>query len=186
MTKINLLAVESVKKEERTGLVVLLYAFIGLFVLFAAMQYLLKFRTLNRLQTRLELTKQELTRYESIVKQVEALQSTKAVLEAKKNVINSLMLSRLFYPQFMENILRLLPSNVWFKTITTKLSGMEKMTVDLDAEAIDVYSIADFISALVSNADFSNTELKALTTQYSEKTQTSTFRLSFDYEKKKS
>ncbi len=183
MIKINLLAPEMIKKEERNELIILGYAALIVAVIIGAFDYTLKFRSYKKLEYRVSQSERELVKYESILKQVEALQSTTNVLATKKSVISTLMQSRLTYLYFMEDILELLPYNLWFRNITTQLTADGRISVNMDAEALDNYSIADFVSSLSSNPSFANVDLGALTTSGA-KTPTSLFHLKFDYKKK--
>jgi Tfp pilus assembly protein PilN len=184
MIKINLLAPEMIKKEERNELIILAYAVLAAAVLLGAADYTAKISSYNKLQARVSLSERELVKYESILKQVEALQATTNVLATKKNIINGLMQSRLTYLNFMEDMLEMLPYNLWFKSITTSLAADGKIAANMEAEALDNYAIADFVSSLSANPSFAGVELGALTTTAGAKATTSTFRLKFDYKKK--
>jgi Tfp pilus assembly protein PilN len=184
--RINLLSPESIKKEERNEILLLGYAALVIVCVFCAANYAMKLSRFQKLETRLTAAQQELGKYEGIVKQVETLQATKKVLETKKNVINTLMAGRLLYPRFMEDLLSVLPSNIWFRTLTTALAADGKMGIVLDSDSLDNYSIADFVTALAANADFSNVELGTITTATTNRQQTSAFRLTFNYLKKSS
>ena len=186
MIRINLLAPEMIKKEERNELIILGYAALIIAVLIGAFDYTLKFRSYQKLEYRVSQSERELVKYESILKQVEALQSTTNTLETKKNIISTLMQGRLTYLYFMEDILEMLPSNLWFRNVTTQLAPDGKIVVTMDAEALDNYAIADFVSSLSGNPSFANVELGALTTAAVAKTTTSIFHLKFDYKKKMS
>jgi len=184
MIKVTLLPSELIRKEERKEIFVI--ACIAVAVLFGLgmLRYTIKVAYYRNLQVRIGNTQQELNKYESIVRQVEALQATKTVLETKKNVINSLMAWRLTYPVFMEDMLQLLPANIWFTALTTQSQPEGRMTVSLNALALDNYSIADLITSFSSNPSYSNVEVGAITTG-GDKTVTSSFKLDFAYQKKK-
>ncbi|HBU69173.1 MAG TPA: hypothetical protein DEE98_02195 [Elusimicrobia bacterium] len=181
MIKINLLPPESIKKEERKEIFILAYGVLAIFVLIGLVKYGFKLSFYNSIQTRTAAAEQELGKYESIVKQVDALQATKTGLETKKNVISSLMADRLVYPVFMQKVMELLPSNVWFKSLSTNMSPGGLINVTLEADALDNYGIADLITALSTDGNFSGVELGPINTNTSAKTQTSSFRLTFSY-----
>lgn len=183
MIKVNLLASEAVKKEERQEIMILAYIVIGLIVVAGLGKYGLKFRSLKKVEKRIEHSKSELKKYQSIVNQVETLKSTKKVLETKKNVIKTLMSARLIYPTLMENLLNTIPNNVWLKTMNTKILSGNKTNVKLSAESLDNYSIADFITSLSSDKNFVDVELGQITTaaKQKDKQQTSNFQIQFNY-----
>lgn len=182
MIRINLLPAESIKKEERKEIFALALLVVSVMFLTGTVKYVLKQSAYHQLESKISRAESELTKYESLVRQVEMLQSTKSVLEAKKNVISSLMAWRLGYPIFMRQLLQLMPVNVWFASMSTQQRG-DGMAVSLTAMAIDNYSIADFITALSANANFSNVELGTISSS-GDKVQTSSFKLDFIYQRK--
>jgi len=184
MIKINLLATDLIKKEERYELVVLAYALLFIGIVTAGLNIWSKYNANNKLEYRVSQSERELIKYESILKQVETLQSTTNILETKKSIIGALMKSRLTYVYFMEDMLALLPNNLWFKSLTTRLGVDGTISANLDADALDNYAIADVVSALSSDVNFSGTELGAITTTSNAKNQISSFKLKFSYKKK--
>src|SRR3989339_1010887 len=183
MIKVTLLPSELIRKEERREIFVIACIAVAILFGLGMLRYTMKIAYYRNLQVRIGNTQQELNRYESIVRQVEALQATKAVLETKKNVISSLMAWRVIYPVFMEEILQLLPANIWFASLTTQSQAEGRMTATLNALALDNYSIADLITSLSSNLNFSNVEVGAITTG-GDKNPSSSFKLDFVYQKK--
>lgn len=185
MIRINLLASEAIKKEEKKELVALAYFLTAIVILTGLVKYGLKFNAYRLVENEIKLVDFELKKYESIVKQVEALQATKKVLETKKNVIDSLMIVRLVYPKFMEELIVSTPDNIWFKSLTTKLDAGTQISIKLGAEALDNYSIADFITTLSSNPNFLDVELGPISTIEKDKSETSSFDISFNYKREK-
>lgn len=183
MIRINLLSPELIKKEERNEFLFIGYAVIAILVAIGAVQYTSKLARYRKLDTRVNKVQQELGKYEEIVKQVDALQASKQVLEKKKGVIDSLMKGRLLYPRFMEELMELMPSNVWIKNMNTQTQPDGTLTVSIDAEALDNYAIADIISAMAANKNFSSPELVQINAATSAKTTTSVFRMTFSYRK---
>jgi len=184
MIKINLIPPDAIKKVERSEFLFLGYGIIAIVFTIAAMRYVAQFANYRKVEVRIASIDQELAKHQSIISQVDALQATKSVLETKKKVIGSLMASRLVYPQFMEEITGLLPVNIWFRSIGTQSQPDGKLSVVLDAESLDNFSIADFITSLSGNPDFSNVELGAINSATSNRVTTSAFRLNFIHQKK--
>jgi Tfp pilus assembly protein PilN len=185
MIRINLIAAESIKKVERSELLLLGYLIIvGAFVILGA-GYVTKFNNYRKIEARVAQDEQELNRYQGIVRQMDSLQSTKNALETRRNVISSLMASRLVYPRFMEELVMLLPANVWFRTLTTQSQADGKLAATLDAQSLDNYSIADAIAALSTNPDFSAVELGPINSAAAERIPSSAFRLTFSHQKRK-
>ena len=185
MIKINLLAPEFIKKEERNELIILAYAILVVAIIIAGINFAAKYRGYSKLESRVLQSERELAKYESIQKQVEALQAARNVLETKKNIINTLMVGRLVYVNFMEDMLEILPNNLWFKTASTGLGPDLKVSVTMNAEALDNYAIADFFSALSQNENFMDAELGAIATSAGAKNTTSVFQVKYSYARKK-
>ncbi|MCB4790760.1 MAG: PilN domain-containing protein [Elusimicrobia bacterium] len=183
MIKVNLLAANLIKKEERNELFVLACILAAIIVLLGGAGYGSKLYSNMKLEKRIEVANRELTKYESIVRQVEALQSTKTVLETKKNLINTLSATGLTYPVFMEKLMSVLPDNIWFKSVNTKTLNDTDLSISMDAEALDNYAIADFISFLSTDKSFSNIELGQITTAGTDKMPTYSFKMTANYRK---
>lgn len=184
MIKINLLSPELIKKEERNELIILAYAVIVLATIIAGADLFAKYRSFVKLQSRVSQSERELAKYESIQKQVEALQATRTALETKKNIISSLMASRLVYVHFMEDMLEIMPNNLWFRNITSNLGPDLAIAVTMDAEALDNYAIADFFTALTQNENYTNAELGSITTPQGVKVPSSAFQVKYLYARK--
>ncbi|MFH1368254.1 MAG: PilN domain-containing protein [Elusimicrobiota bacterium] len=183
MIRINLLSPENIKKEEPKEIIVLAVIIMCIFVLIGLFKYFALLGAYSGLQTDINNAQKNLSKYEDIVKQVETLQATKAVLETKKNVINTLMEKRLVYPKMMEDLLQLLPTNVWFTSLNTTIQPDLSMRLDLQAQSLDVYSIADMITALSASGYFSNVEIGAISTSGDAKKPVSTFTINFNYKR---
>ena len=125
--------------------------------------HLSQMATRKHLQTESASLKSELDRYQPILAQVEALEAAKTQLTNRKNVIQQLESERLRYPQFMDDFVKLLPSNLWLTSLTTLgQPGGNGLQVTMDVTALDNYAVADLISNLETSQIFSNVEMGAL------------------------
>jgi Tfp pilus assembly protein PilN len=183
MIRINLLSPASIKKEERQEIMVLAYLLLFLLIIAGVTRLLFAYTAYISVQSKTAEIQLQLNKYEVIVKQVEALQATKSVLENKKNIIDTLMNFRLIYPYFFEDLVSTLTDNVWFKNIDTKLDPSGMLQVTIDADALNNYAIADFVTALSSNDKFSKVELGSITTSVIEKSTVSSFRVTFNHKR---
>jgi Tfp pilus assembly protein PilN len=183
MIKINLLPSEFVKKEERREIMIIAYIIAVIVLLFLAGNYGVKYMAYKEVENQIKLVEQDLARYETIVRQVEELQNSKTVLETRKSVIDTLMQVRLTYPKFMEDLLSVLTEGVWLKTCYTKSDPAGALDLNISAESLDNYAIADFLDALYINKDFSNVELGAINTQISDKGSLSSFTMKLKHKK---
>jgi len=185
LIKINLLSKENIKVLERTEFVWLFSFLILITAFFGTAYYFFRLHLNSIAEAQLRQVQADMGKYENVLKQLELLESTKLTLETKKNVINSLHEKGLVYPQFMEDFAAVLPSGISLKTLLTKLQADGKLFVTLSADAIDNYPIADFITMLTLNNNFSNIEMGTINTKRPPgMTTISSFTLTFYYLKK--
>jgi len=102
--------------------------------------------------------KNEIKQLEPIIEQVEKLEAAKAQLSQKKGVIQGIESERLRYPMLMDDLVRLLPGNVWFSSVVTVLAG-NAVNLTMQVSALDNYALADLVSNLESSQIFADTEL---------------------------
>lgn len=185
MIKINLLPPEIKKKAERKRLITSLSVGVGLLVIIIFgiyAQRVLHYRSLEQERKYLE---GELKKMEPIIKEIEEKQRERDLLNKKRQVMKDLMRNNLLYPQFMEELVNILPQNIWFTNLTTRPNpegtGLE---VTLDASALDNYAIADLINILEKRDYYPNIELGAISKTGSENEAILTFHLSFRYQPK--
>jgi Tfp pilus assembly protein PilN len=95
------------------------------------------------------------------------------------------MTGRLFYSEFMGDMVRILPANIWFQSMTTQMQDPAHMTVKLNAQSLDNYAIADLVAALSIGTNFSGPELGPISTNTPNagKPVVSAFTISFNYRK---
>ena len=164
MIKINLLPREVEKKvagrEKRFLLSLIIILVIGGFLGL----YSLKLGQYTRLRKKVKRVEKELSLLETIVNKVEETEKSKETLAKKLDVIQSLMGSRLIYPQLFEQIAKIVPSRVWLTSLVTK-SESDFLTITIAAQAADNYAIADFITKLSEAENFSKVELSNITTK---------------------
>lgn len=184
MIKINLLPPEIRKKAEKKRMVALAGLGVLVFVLIIFGVYgqkVLRYRKLARELKRIE---NELRRLDPVLKEIEQKQREKEVLVKKYQVMKDLMRNTLIYPQFFEELVNLLPDNVWFSNLTTKSSPESPiLEVNLDASALDNYAIADFLVNLEKKGCFTDIELGAIQKTGEEREAVLNFRLTFRYQR---
>jgi Tfp pilus assembly protein PilN len=140
--------------------------------------------TRKRLQTETASLKSELERYQPIIAQVEALEAAKTQLTQRKSIIQDLESERLRYPQFLDDFLKLLPSNLWLSNlVTVGPPNSNILTVNMDVVALDSYAIADLIANLETSQTFSDVDLGAITISQNSGGQTMSFHVATNYRK---
>lgn len=138
------------------------------------------------LQEDITAKRQKLNSLQSIIKQVQELESAKTQLSNRKGVIKQLEDERLRYPQFMDDFVKLLPGNLWLTSLSTiqQPSG-NIMNVTMDVVALDNYAIADLISNFENSQTFTDVDLGPITASANSQTggQSMTFRVSATYKR---
>ncbi|MFC1501611.1 PilN domain-containing protein [Elusimicrobiota bacterium] len=184
MIKINLLSKSSIKKEEKKELVVLLTILMLLSFSAIIYAYFSKVSTIEKIKVRTLSAQAELGKYEAIVSQVNEVESAKAQLVTRKNVINGLMKKGTLYPQFMSDLVKVVPPGMSIISLSTVLISDDGLEVSMSGQAVDNYPIADFIAGMAKKEVFSNIELGAITISSTDKAIISSFSLTFVYQRK--
>jgi len=186
MIKINLLPPEVKKKAEKKRLITSLGVSVGLLVLIIFGIYGQKVLHCRSLEKEIKMMEMELKKLAPILMEIEQKQQEKDLLMKKRQVMKDLMQNTFLYPQFLEELVSILPNNVWFSNLATKPNpegtGLE---VNLDASALDNYAIADFLTILEKREYYSNIELGPITKTGSENEAILNFRLNFRYQPKR-
>lgn len=117
-----------------------------------------------RLQKRLDVAQADLKKYQAIVDEVNQLEQTRSQLQARRDVIQTLLRGRLLYPRFFEDFMALLPFEIWIKNINT-IPEAEGIKVTLTAESTSNFAIADWITNLQNSPLCKGVEMGTITTQ---------------------
>ena len=184
MIRINLLPAELEAAPSRINPAAPLSAAVILPALILIPIHMSQMATRKRLQTESASLKSELEKYQPIIAQVDALEGAKVQLTQRKSVIQQLETERLRYPQFLEDVVKLIPNNVWLTNLVTAASSSSNaLTVNMDVVALDNYAIADLIANLETSQIFSEVDLGAIAAAQSPTGQTMTFHVTTNYQK---
>lgn len=184
--KINLLSKENIKVLERTEFIWLFILLMIISSIFGGAYYFFKVHLNDIAEAQFKQVQAEMTKYENVLKQLELLESTKSTLEIKKGVINSLHERCLIFPRFMEDFASVLPTGISIKSLVTRLQPDGKISITLSGDSVSNYPIADFITMLTLNNNFSGVEIGTITTRTAPGlAPVSSFTLNFSYLRKK-
>jgi Tfp pilus assembly protein PilN len=126
----------------------------------------------------------ELKTYQSIIAQIDTIEANKRQLLAKRDVIRNLNRSRLIYPVLFEDLLPILPSDVWLSQMQFADQGAS-IRITMNMSAISNFSVATLLSNLQQSTHFSGVELSPISYSTSETTgQTLTFSIVCMYQHK--
>jgi len=161
MIRINLLPPEvQASAEFKLNPMVVIGGVAGLMVAILTPISITQYSRRSKLKAEAVSLSSELERYKPIVAQVEALEAAKAQLQQRKSIIQTLENERLRYPYFMEDFLKLLPSNIWLTNLITVLpADGTSIAVTMDIIALDHYAVADMVSHLETSQIFSDVDI---------------------------
>jgi Tfp pilus assembly protein PilN len=182
MIRINLLPQEIHAAEAKKQIAAIGIAAAALVVVALLFIGVWRFSKKVALERDLAIAKDELTKYEAIVNQVNSLEQLKNNLKSRGDVINQLLKGRLTYPKFFEDFMMLLPPDIWVGNFNTQPSA-DKLRVDLNASSLSNFAIADWLINLQTSPYFSEVTLGAINSQEAaeNKPPVMTFTISFKY-----
>ena len=182
MIRINLLppeyAAAQSKKEQQVILgsgAVVLVAVLFLF-------WFVQSRKAARLERQIQEADAELRKFQAIISQIESIEASKKQLTAKKDVITSLNRSRLIYPVFFEDLLPIIPSDVWVTNVQITEQGAG-MKVTMNSNALSNFALATWLTNLQQSTHFSGIDLSSISYAPNEQSgQTLTFSITCAYQ----
>ncbi|OGS44917.1 MAG: hypothetical protein A2539_04375 [Elusimicrobia bacterium RIFOXYD2_FULL_34_15] len=166
MTKINLIPKESIIKESHPEMTALLLTIISLLILVLGYTYIAKLTKRSSIKKEIVVVDSELAQLQTVIDQIARIKAQKDAINAKKTALESLNKSRLVYPIFMEDLVKILPPGMWLLNLNTK-SVESIMQINFNASAYDNYIIADLLQALENSNKFNSPEISGITTSVS-------------------
>ena len=109
----------------------------------------------------------DLKKYQAIVDQIQNIEQQKNKLASKRDVIRNLNSSRLIYPVFLEDLLPLIPADVWVSDFELQRQSGSTLEYRLSSKALSNYALATWISNLEQSVHFSAVKLDQITYEYS-------------------
>lgn len=140
----------------------------------------------SRLESKINEAQATLHQYQAIVDQIKDIEEKKNRLTSKRDVIVSLNRSRLIYPVFFEDLLPLVPSDLWVSEIKMDRSSGASADYRLSCRAASNYSVATWLTNLQQSTNFSNVKLDRINYEYAggdkdNSAPTLSFQLTFTY-----
>ncbi|MCG3203905.1 MAG: hypothetical protein KCHDKBKB_00582 [Elusimicrobia bacterium] len=161
MIRINLLPPEYAEAQSKKELQVLLGS-LGVFVFVVLILFwFTQSRKAARLEKQIIEAEAELQKFQAINSQIETIEASKKRLTSKRDVIRNLNKSRLIYPVFFEDILPIIPSDVWVTNIQITEQG-SAMKVVMTSNALSNFAVATWLTNLQQSTHFSNIELSQI------------------------
>jgi type IV pilus assembly protein PilN len=187
MIRINLIPPEyaelQAQREQK-----ILFGFGGAAVVTVMILFLsVKMIQASRLEVKINEAQSTLHQYQAIVDQIKDIEQKKWRLTAKRDVIVGLNRSRLVYPVFFEDLLPLVPSDVWVTEVKLERTNGNSMEYRLGSRAASNYALATWLSNLQQSTNFSNVKIDRINYDYAGGDKETTqpilnFQLSFSYQ----
>lgn len=159
MIRINLLPFRTERKKENVRRQVSLFLLSLVLVLLVLFYYNFSLNSkIGKLNKRIQTANTELTKYNTINKEIARIKKNLEVLRKKMAVIEQLESDRYAPVILMDTMTQVLVSKrMWF----TNMSA-ENTTVSITGIALDEKTVADFMVRLQKSGLFSNVELKSI------------------------
>lgn len=180
MIKVNLLPREILEKEKgkKAGMLIGLIGFV--IVLIVACIFGLRVLKLNILNVELKAIENKLIPLQSVIQQVDTIETEKAKLNTKIGVIKTLMQDSLVYPHLMEDISGLIPNNVWLNSLETRTLE-QKLSVTMKLSSANNHGVALFVALLESSDKFEKVKMGAISTSKKDDVEIRDFQINCEY-----
>jgi Tfp pilus assembly protein PilN len=131
----------------------------------------------------------KLDQYKNVDSQIQRIESDKRALQSKRDVIRNLNSSRLIYPVFFEDLLPLIPSDVWISDIKLDRQAGPQLDYKLTSRALSNFALATWLTNMEQSTHFSNVKIDRINYEYAGGAEKDTppvlsFQLSFSYQHK--
>ncbi|HBL18017.1 MAG: hypothetical protein A2X36_07560 [Elusimicrobia bacterium GWA2_69_24] len=154
MIKVNLVPQEILDKELQRQRLVQVGFVAGVFgLLFLGISGAHFYRSVSLARSLAE-SEAKYKKLEAIVQQVEALEAQAKAVKARLDVMNELDRARPFYPRFMTELLKMLPSGIWLTTLDAKASGPDQLTLNMGSQSASVDNVTTWLRVLNSTGAF--------------------------------
>ena len=161
MIRINLLPPEYDQAQAKREQQVLFGGAGAVIVVILAMVWVFQARRAAALEVKIVNAQAELAKFQAIVSQIDKIEQDKSRLTAKRDVIRNLNRSRLVYPVFFEDLLPIVPSDVWVTSIQMVEQG-GGMRITMNANALSNFAVATWLTNLQQSKHFSAIDLSAI------------------------
>lgn len=183
MIRINLIPPEYAAAQEKKEQQILIGFSSAIVAVVLILFWFVQSRRAAQLQTKITDAEAELKTYQSIIAQIDSIEANKRQLVAKRDVIRNLNRSRLIYPVLFEDLLPILPSDVWLSQMQfAEQPGGTAMKITMNLSAISNFSVATLLSNLQQSTHFSGVELSPISYTTSESGQILVFTITCGYQ----
>jgi type IV pilus assembly protein PilN len=180
MIRINLLPPEYAAAQRKKESQFIAGTAGGVLVLFLSAFWMIKSAQAATLVKKNVAAEAELKKYQAIIAQIDKIEADKRALTSKRDVIRNLNQSRLVYPVLFEDLLPIIPSDVWVNSIQIQELGDRKKLV-LASNALSNFAVATLLTNLQQSQHFASIELSPINYSGPETSQTLVFTINCTY-----
>ncbi len=159
MIRINLIPPEFAAAQQKKEQNILVGTFGGAIAGVLLLFWALKVAQAKGLESKIIQSEATLRSYQAIVDQIKEIEDKKQKLISKRDVILGLNRSRLSYPVFFEDLLPLIPSDVWVTEVRFEKSNGAASDYRLSSRALSNFALATWLTNLQQSTHFSNVKL---------------------------
>jgi type IV pilus assembly protein PilN len=185
MIRINLIPAEYAAARAKKEQQILLGAGAGIVVVVLVAFLGFKRSQASSLQEKIQTAESDLKTYQATIDQINQIQADKTRLMTKRDVILGLNRSRLVYPVFFEDLLPLIPSDVWVSDIRFERAAGTSQEYRLSSKALSNFAVATWLTNLEQSTHFTNIKIDRINYEYAPTDKTNptlSFQLSFSYQ----
>jgi len=159
MIRINLLPFRAARKSENIRRQVSLFLLSLIFVILVMGYFqIVLISKISEMNDKINITKQDLTKYQQKAKEVDEIKKTLENLEQRTNVMKKLDTNRREPVQLLDAMTQLVvPNRMWLSSLTSS-AGVVRLT----GTSLDNKTTADFMKRLENSELFSSVELLSL------------------------
>lgn len=163
MIKVNLVPGELLAKARQRQLVLQVSVVGAAVLLLMALLSAGHWYGMHSLKNQLAYAEAELQRLDAIVKQVEELEKAANAVRARLGVIEDLLRGRAFYPVFMSDFAKSVPSGIRVVTLNTTVTGAGSLKMSISGMADNNEDIAAWVKSMEKGGRFGAVELGPVT-----------------------
>jgi type IV pilus assembly protein PilN len=180
--RINLIPPEYAAAQRKKEQQILIGSSSGIIAVLLILFWFVQSRRAAELERKINDADAQLRTYQSIIQQIDTIEANKKQLIAKRDVIRNLNRSRLIYPVLFEDLLPILPSDVWISQMNfTEQAPLIRISMSFNATSN--FSVATLLSNLQQSTHFSAVDLSPISYATSEATgQLLTFTITSNYQ----
>jgi len=175
MIKINLVPADFLEKQKQQHYVLQAVAAGVLVIGLIGVVTFVQFSKAGKLEAELKQKEQVLQRLQVVLQEVRNLETETAAVKAHLDAINGLMATRLVYSYFMQDLVRSLPSSIWFGNLQTTNNGTVAVNFSANCMARSSEDLAEWINTLETSGKYSGVDIGAISVSVSDSGKTLSF-----------